>query len=165
MANNEILIEYLNRVKDDIINEQRALGIRLTGRSANSLRVERTRSGASGRFEAGASLTSLDYLPTNFKDIGVRPGVFPPFGPGSKLEQWVKRRGLKATDAEGRVLKSTQIAFLVARKIHARGTDIFNRGGIDVAAITRNSLPETMEELAIFNASEIRDNLNLAIIV
>ncbi len=165
MANNDILRTYLERVKTDIINEQRALGIRLTGASAESLTVARTRSGKSGQFEAGAVLTSIKYLPTNFKDIGVRPDVFPPFGEGSKLEQWVRRRGLTATDSDGRQLTTAQITFLVARKIHAQGTEIFKSGGIDLAAITRDSLPETMSELAIFNASEIRETLNLAIVI
>ncbi len=165
MANNEILIKYLDRVKTDIINEQRALGLRLSGTSAESLTVARTRSATSGRFEAGAVLTSIKYLPTNFKGIGVKAGVFPPFQAGSKLEQWVKRRGLTASDNTGRELNSVQIAFLVARKIHAQGTEIFRSGGVDLAAITRDSLPETMSELAIFNASEIRETLNLAIVI
>ena len=163
-SNNSILIEFLRRVQNRIISEQSNLGIRLTGQSAGSLRVERVRSTKTGRFEAGAVLTSVAYLPTNFKDVGVSPGVFPPFGAGSKLNQWVINRGLTTTDKNGRLQSTEQTSFLVARKIHRAGTEIYSRGGIDFAGIQADEMPETLDELATFNAAAIIEQWNKAIL-
>lgn len=167
MAANDILRNYLERVKRRIIDEQSGLGIKLTGFSARSLMVERTRSSKSGRFEAGATLSSVNYLVTNFDGVGVGPGVFPPFGKESALFEWVKKRGIIATTKEGRILTQAQTTFLVARSIYLRGTDI-NRGavpGIDFEQITADELPDTAQDLALLYGSEILEDFNKAILI
>lgn len=162
--NNDILRGYLLRVKQRLIDEQSTKGIRLTGVSAGSLSVERVRSTKTGRFEAGAILTSIAYFPTNFHKVGVSPGVFPPFGPGSKLETWVIQRGLTTTDKDNRLQTPAQTSFLVARKIYAEGSEYFRRGGIDFQQIQNDEMPETLDELAQFNAKAIIEQWNKAIL-
>lgn len=167
MAANDILRNYLERVKRRIIDEQSGLGIKLTGESARSLMVERTRSTKTGRFEAGATLSSVNYLVTNFDGVGVNPGVFPPFGKDSELFKWVQKRGIIATTKEGRILTQAQTTFLVARSIYQRGTNI-NRGavpGIDFKQITADEMAQTSEELALNFGAEIIEDFNKAILI
>lgn len=163
-SNNDILRDYLSRVKSRLIDSQSGLFIRLSGTSAGSLKVERVRSQKTGRFEAGAILTSIDYFPTNFNRVGVQPGVFPPFGPGSKLERWVIQRGLTTTDKNGRLQSPAQTSFLVARKINAAGTRYHTRGGIPLKSILADEMEPTLKVLATDNAAAIIKQWNTAII-
>ena len=163
---NEILIEYLGRVRTRIKSEQQTGGIRLTGFSASSLQIERARSVKSGRFVAGASLSSVAYLTTNFEGVGVGPGVFPPFGVNSKIFRWTRQRGLTTTDARGRLQTPQQTAFLVAKKIFGEGTRINRgRGGIPFEKIIKEELPETMTDIAQGAAFSILEDFNKAILL
>lgn len=166
MALNDTLRASLERIKARIIEQQNALGIRLTGRSAASLVVERARSVKTGRFVAGASLVSVAYLVTNFKGIGVKAGTFPPFGTGSKLFNWVKSRGIKTTDKNGRLQTTEQTTFLIARIINAMGTNISrNRTpGIDFEKIINEELPATVDAVASDVTAGILKDFNKAIL-
>ena len=166
MAVNDELINYLNRVKVRIIDEQSAAGLRLTGFSANSIQVQRSRSIKSGRFVAGAALGSTAYLVTNFKGIGVKAGVFPPFGKGSSLEKWVRQRGITTTDKDGRIQTAAQTSFLVALSIFKRGTAIRRRSrrGIDYQAILKDELPPTLDEITQDVTADIIGDFNKAIL-
>ena len=167
MALNDSLRNALERVKIGIIDQQAAFGIRLTGRSAASLVVTRSRSVRSGRFVAGASLVSIAYLVTNFAGIGVSKGTFPPFGTGSKLFNWVKARGISTTDANGRLMSTEQTTFLIARKINDSGTRI-NAGtapGIDFNKIVAEEMPETLDDVARDVTTTILEDFNKAIIL
>ena len=167
MPNNAILRQYLERVKTRIIDQQSGYGIRLTGLSANSIIVERARSVKTGRFVGGASLASIDYLLTNFKGIGVRPGVFPPFGTGSALYQWVKKRGISTRDGRGRIQTTEQTTFVIARAIFRRGTRIHQgtARGIEFQNIVSDELPETMDEITGEVTAGIIKDFNKAILL
>ena len=167
MGLNDSLRNSLERVKARIIDEQAARGIRLTGRSASSLTVARSRSVKSGRFVAGASLVSIAYLVTNFTGIGVNPGTFPPFGTGSKLFKWVQSRGISTTDANGRLMTTEQTTFLIARAINADGTRI-NKGtapGIDFNKIIADEMAETLDDVAGDVTASILEDFNKAILI
>lgn len=166
MAKNDILRAYLSRVKDRIIESQANLGIRLTGFSANSIVIVRSRSVKTGRFVAGASLVSVDYLTTNFHGVGVNPGVFPPFGKASKLFNWVNARGFRIIDNDGRIMNSEQTSFLLALNIFRRGTKI-NRGvspGIPFDQIIEDELPDTLDAIAKDESFSIIEKFNKAIL-
>ena len=166
MAINDTLRQYLERVKIRITDDQSAKGIRLTGLSASSLTVTRSRSVKTGRFTAGASLVSIAYLVTNFAGVGVSAGVFPPFGPNSKLFKWVKARGITTTDQRGRIQTPEQTTFIIARAINEHGTQI-NRGtapGIAFQKILRDELPETMEAITEDVTAAILEDFNKAIL-
>ena len=167
MALNDSLRNGLERVKTRIIDQQSGLGIRLSGASASSLVVTRSRSVKTGRFTAGASLVSIAYLVTNFAGIGVSPGTFPPFGPGSKLFRWVRARGITTRDDRGRIQTAAQTTFLIARKINAEGTRI-NRGtspGIDYNQIVNDELPELLDDVTGDITAGILEDFNKAILL
>ena len=167
MAVNDILREYLERVKTQITQEQSALGIRLTGTSAGSLQIERARSTKTGRFVAGATLASVAYLVTNFAGIGVKAGTFPPFGIGSKLHRWVIQRGITTVDNTGRLQTPAQTTFLIARKIGASGSRIARGAspGVDFQSIIRDELPDTMDEITEDVTVGILEDFNKAILL
>lgn len=166
MAINDDLRNSLEIIKTNIIDQQTGKGIRLTGRSAASLMVTRSRSVKTGRFVAGASLVSIAYLVTNFAGSGVAPGTFPPFGRDSELFKWVRQRGIVSTDSRGRIQTTEQTTFLIARSINEKGTQIYQNPslGIDLQRIVADEMPETLAAVGASASEAIIEDFNKQII-
>lgn len=106
MTRAEAVKEFIDKVKLAYIEDQKAKNIRASGRSAESLRDDVTPN--FGR------LYGVAYF--EFQRRGRRPGGFPPI---DAILQWIKDKGIQAD------IPDKSLAFLIARKIAKKGTDIF----------------------------------------
>jgi len=128
----EILREELERLRLDIITQQSTLGIKDSGRSADSIKIVQARG-------LSAELTAVGYLATNFDKVGRRPGRQPPV---DDILLWGK---LQPEGNETRL----QAAFKVARAIGEMGTLIFRGAqGIDITELTKQSATRVSKALA-----------------
>lgn len=106
MTRIEAVGKFLTKVRLAYIEDQRGKDIRTTGRSAASFR---------GVTEPeGGKLLATGYV--HFQKIGRKPGHWPPI---EDILQWIKDKGIQSDIPE------KSLAFLIARKIFRKGTDIF----------------------------------------
>jgi len=128
----EILREELEKLILEIKTQQQTLGIKDSGRSADSIKIVQARG-------LSAQLTAVGYLATNFDKVGRRPGRQPPV---EDIERWGK---LQVEAGETR----RQAAFRVARAIGNMGTLIFRgQQGIDITELTKQSATRVSKALA-----------------
>lgn len=111
----EVIKDFFEKVKKAYIEDQRSKGIRASGKSADTLRIE-------SNTKAG-KLYGQAYI--HFQKVGRKPGAFPPI---DAILQWIKDKGIVAD------IPDKSLAFLIARKIAKKGTDIFlkKRPALDV---------------------------------
>lgn len=103
--------KLLDEVKKAYIEDQEAKGIRASGKSAKSIKKQ-------VKLTEG-TLTGAKYF---FQQRhGRRPGKFPPV---SEILEWIKTKGITPKDSRTSI---KSLAFLFARKIAERGTDIFQK--------------------------------------
>lgn len=122
----------LDEVRKAYIKDQESKGIVSSGKSAKSLRI------VSG--ETSGTLFGSAYF---FQQVnGRKPGKFPPV---SAIIDWIREKGIKATDIPERSL-----AFIIARKIAEKGTDIYQgkRPGIDVDEKIKELVKQFRESVA-----------------
>jgi hypothetical protein len=123
----EVLQAELNILKDELIAEYDALGMRASGQWADSLEVQTS--------EMRGTLLGLDY--TRQLQFGRDAGRFPPI---NLIEKWIEDKGINYT---GITLSS--LAFLIARKISREGWDRNGFGGVDL--IGRIVKPERIQRI------------------
>jgi hypothetical protein len=123
----EVLQAELNILKDELIAEYDALGMRASGQWADSLEVQTS--------EMRGTLLGLDY--TRQLQFGRDAGRFPPI---NLIEKWIEDKGINYT---GITLSS--LAFLIARKISREGWDRNGFGGVDL--IGRIVTPERIQRI------------------
>lgn len=103
--------KLLDEVKKAYIEDQEAKGIRASGKSAKSIKKQVK--------PTEGTLTGAKYF---FQQRhGRRPGKFPPV---SEILEWIKTKGITPKDSRTSI---KSLAFLFARKIAERGTDIFQK--------------------------------------
>ena len=144
------IYDVLEDIKQDIIDEYEQKGLKASGAFERSLNIRRQ-----GRGKVMLSIPPYSQFISKFKSNrgGRKPGGFPPL---SIIEQWVKDKGLQIRDiTTGRFRRKTptttkQVAFLIARKIAEKGTDIHlgKREAIDLDRITDNVFDYKMDEIA-----------------
>jgi hypothetical protein len=107
----------LDGVRESYIADQKVKGIRSSGKSAASLRIE-------AKPLSGAVYGAKYFVQ---QTVGRKPGKFPPL---DDIVDWIRAKRIKP---EGKTTER-QLAFLFARKIAQKGTDIFQgkRQGIDI---------------------------------
>ena len=103
--------KLLDEVKKSYIEDQAAKGIRSSGASAKSLKTHPK--------PTGGTLTGSAYFYQQMH--GRKPGKFPPV---SDILEWIKTKGITPKDSRTSI---KSLAFLFARKIAERGTDIFQK--------------------------------------
>jgi len=137
-----ILRQVLEDIVQDIKTQQQTLGIRDSGRSADSIKI------IGGR-GVGASIQAVGYLATNFDKVGRGPGKQPPV---DDILMWGK---LQPEGNETRL----QAAFRVARGIANEGTLIFKgQQGIDITQIAKEGgakVAKALSENAVLQFSEV----------
>ena len=109
MAASQSIETLLNGVREAYISDQAAKGIKASGKSAASLRIEVT--------ENQGTLYGQSYFYQ--QKHGRRPGKFPPI---DDILDWIREKRITPKDSK---TTERQLAFLFARKIAQRGTDIF----------------------------------------
>ena len=100
---------FMEGVRKAYVEDQAAKGIRASGASAESLRIETS--------DEGGKLYGSAYF---YQQIfGRRPGSFPPI---EAILEWMRGKGVQPSDEK---TSERQLAFLIARKIANSGTDIY----------------------------------------
>lgn len=130
-----LIEDFLNNVKDSLIADYKAKGLKASGLTEKLLKV--TGRGDSWRLE------TPDYF--IFEILGRGPGEIPPL---EEIRNWVISKGLP--------IKS---AVPIAKVIGREGTRIFKREaeGIDFQGIFDQEMKDFLRELGDEQASEIAD--------
>jgi len=145
MTPREAILSHINKVDIDFFKQQRDRGIH-----------------ASGKSEAGAELTATDttgemkvfrYVWTNLTGVGRKPGKFPPI---QMIRNWIDSKGIQPTD-----ISKDSLAFLIARKIARKGTDIFmnKRVGISLDEAIAKNEPEFLKNITDIGFKKMDEQL------
>lgn len=111
MNRKAIYTEYLEKFKKDLIANYDKLGLRASGKFADSLEYE----------IKGNKLTMYGAYHSIFMENGRGSGGFPPL---KAIEEWIEvKKGLPAIFVE----KKKQFAFIIARKIAREGIKVPNQ--------------------------------------
>lgn len=134
LTNREILIQFFEAIRNDIITEHLAQNQRASGRTLESLEI--SVNDFQGTLSGAAHIGVLE--------DGRRAGGFPPV---NRIEQWIKDKGIIPKG------KTTplQLAFIIARKISIEGTLLHQRGGnsgVLSKAINEGRISALLESLA-----------------
>jgi hypothetical protein len=130
----EALTQFLEHIRNEIIQEHIRQGQRVTGKTLESLEISVN--------DTTGTLSAAGYI--GVLEDGRRPGKFPPV---SKIEQWIKDRGIIP---KGKI-SITGLAFIMARKISQEGTILNQRGGnsgVLSKAISEDRIKSLLESLA-----------------
>lgn len=147
MTRQEAVKDFFDKLRQARIDDQKAKGIRASGFSADSQRVEVD--------EFGGRLIGADYF--YFQTNGRKPGGMPPI---EAIIEWLKHKTtFQVTADEGPGLRG--LAFAIARKIAKKGTDIYQgkRPGLSIEA----KLVELKKEL-VNNIGQIEKEKLLEVI-
>jgi len=115
------ITNQLELKRAELIARHDELGMRATGKFAESLNVEVKQWGSM----INASLTGLSY--GFYLSEGRAPGRLPPI---KKIEEWIIAKGI--TGNLQKEISVSSLAFLIARKIAREGTAYFKQGGTDL---------------------------------
>ena len=140
----DILKEEIDLIIIDLIKKYDELGMRSSGKWANSLEPIIK--------EGSAVLLGEDY--TQQLSTGRRPGTFPPI---KAIEQWIIEKPISLEAG----MKLSTLAFLIARKIAENGTVYFQEGGTDLldAVITPQRIQSIINKVSEFQIKELETDL------
>lgn len=148
LSSREIMSQFLEAVRNDIIQEHIAQGQRVTGKTLESLEISVN--------DIKGTLSAAGYI--GVLEDGRRPGKFPPI---SKMAQWIQDRGIVP---KGKI-SILSLAFLMARKISLEGTLLHRSGGgsgVLSKAINQGRLDALLESLADkYQADAMSEVLNV----
>ena len=141
-----IVAEEVEALRQRIIANMRSQGAVASGRTINSLRVEREKD--------GAMLVSDSRMPFGVLETGRRGGRVP-MGFQDIILQWMRDKGVSGTPipyTTNRQHKYTpqergdrSLAYFISRKIRREGTRLFREGGRDT--IYSQEIPKTMQRV------------------
>jgi hypothetical protein len=139
MTRKEAVEIFLERCKRGYIEDQLSKGIRASGHSAESLKIE-------ADVNNGKLLGASYFIQ---QKVGRKPGSFPPI---EAIINWIKVKGIQVTDISERTL-----AFLIARKIHRLGTDIHlgKRPGLSIEEVLLKARMELLRSLRDMAVEEL----------
>lgn len=114
MNYNDIIFFELEQIKQELIRQYDAKGMRASGNFATSLEVIKN--------PKGAELWGANYAEQLEK--GRDAGKFPPI---SAIEEWIKDKGIQYQN-----ITISSLAFLIARKISREGWNRQGFGGVEL---------------------------------
>ena len=130
--------KWAEDLRSQIVSRQQQLNFWATGRSADQLQVGEFRS---PRFKFNLPILTTKgsrraFIAYGTMQVGRKPGLRPPF---ESIRAWVEAKGI--SDPERSV---DQLAFLIARAIGERGTQVFQgaREGLDIDRIVQANADE-----------------------
>lgn len=126
----QLLITEFEALKNELIAKYDELGMRASGRWADSLSVEVS--------EHGAEILQESY--GEQLENGRKPGTPPP---SEAIEQWLKDKGIASRLEKGMTVSS--LGFLIARKIGREGWNRQQHGGINL--ISSVVTPERIQKI------------------
>jgi len=141
MAASQSIDTLLDGVRDAYIQDQKAKGIRASGKSAETMRKEATQN--TGKLFGAKYFYQQKH--------GRRPGKFPPI---DDILNWIREKRITPKDSK---TTERQLAFLFARKIAQSGTDIFE--GKRPALNVEEKIKELVAQFAKNIATEFKDKI------
>jgi hypothetical protein len=146
----------ITTLKDNIIREQAARGVKASGRSARSLRKEVT--------DSAGRLYGLYYFLQQEQGRGPTRTLEPSTPTlRERIFSWLGEKGINPTD-----ITKESLAYVIARKIHNEGTKLYrklNKGeandavkvGIEdgINAVIKQYKPELVKKMSISLRSQI----------
>jgi hypothetical protein len=134
---------FLERVRDEIVDEQIQKDLFASGKSASSLQVVAT--------ETGGQLVGDDSFIYQTDKVGRRPGTMPPI---KAIEEWIEVKMLSFLNP-----------WAVAKSIAKKGTSIFRgeRKGIDIDKILETNREILIKDLADASKFEVQNAIKEAI--
>jgi hypothetical protein len=145
LTNREILSQFLEAVRNEIMAEHIRQGQRVTGRTLESLEISVN--------DNEGILYGARYI--GVLEDGRRPGKMPPI---SKIEEWIKNRGILP---KGKMSISA-LAFVMARKISLEGTVLHRDGGMSGVlskAINQGRIDALIDSLSDKYRSEVESEV------
>lgn len=151
LTTNEIVAEYLNRIKDGIIADAESKSQKIP---VSSFRVE--------SISFGGKLYAADYF--KYLVTGRGPGKRPP---PDKMLKFVQDNPQMLEEAR-KVFKNiseNSLAFLIGRKIGREGTDIFTgrKPGIDLKGAVEGPMEEFLQRIAYHEALNVAGEIREAV--
>ena len=127
-----IIKSFLESIREDIIAEQKKLGIKASGKSADSMRIEADES--SGKLYGSKAI--------RFQVLGRGPGKFPP---PQTIKDWINQKPIPVVG-----ITVDSLAYLIGRKISLEGTDIYQgkRPGLPLNDIIERNTKPFIERMA-----------------
>lgn len=133
LTTKETISELLDNIRKVYVDRQKEQGIRSSGESADSLRIETT--------DTSGTLYGAKYFYQ--QKFGRKPGKFPPV---DDILDWIRAKKITPKDPK---TSERQLAFIFARKIARSGTDIHQgkREGLKVEDQVEELVKEFMKKL------------------
>ena len=124
--NRDLIIQFLETIREQIIRDQAEKGMRATGKSADSLRINMIDD------DEGQLLGSVAI---RFQVTGRGPGKFPP---RENILEWMRARQIEES-----------ALYAIQKKIAERGTDIFQgkRPGLSLNEIIDDNFGQFQTEI------------------
>lgn len=134
MTDREILQQEFQLIKQDLIKKHNELKMKASGKWEQSLEVEVK--------DNKATLYGMHY--TYQLQHGRTPGKMPPI---QAIEDWIINKGIKPISEK---MKTSTLAFLIARKIKQEGTKYFKQGGTDLidSVVTPERIQKIINRIA-----------------
>ena len=148
MTTIETISEWQSNFQNDLVKKYNELGLRASGKWERSLRHE-TKETVKG-YEVIQYGEHYSYQLEN----GRNPGKFPPI---KAIEQWVKDKGIIATD-----ISQKSLIFLISRKIATEGIkvpNLYNKGGLISDVFTKNRVDLLISSIKNSTLHEMKSNV------
>ena len=141
--------KYLNEWKEEIIRNHERAGQVASGKTKDSIQVKMR--------EDGGSLVGASYIYVLEKGRGKskksQGGVLK-----NNIKSWILAKGITP---DGKV-KLDDLAYLITRKIHEEGTQLFKNGGrtdIYSNVITRENIKKMIKEIGVDYMKQIKSQI------
>lgn len=146
MLNKDLLSQFLEAIKQDVIAEQQRQNKIASGESIRSYEV----------VTEGNELYTVGQLKASnywdFIENGRGPGKFPPL---ERIQQWIKEKGI---ESDLRKIKS--LAYVIGKKIAEKGTNQYDQGPAGLLMAATESRLEAFQTLILENTgTKIQDDL------
>lgn len=141
--NSKIIAEEMEALKVEIIAEYNASGKRTSGEFEQGLEIKQN----------GTSATLLGYLYLGGRAAGKMPPI-------SAIEKWIQLKGITPIEAK---MKTSTLAYLIARKIAKEGTNPENHLYIYDKIITPERIDKIMERLNKININAFINEVTIMI--
>lgn len=139
MTPSDILKHELELIKIDLIKKHDELGMRASGKWAESIEVNVK--GTSGTISGNKYTEQLQN--------GREGGKYPPV---KEIERWLYEKGITPLEEK---MKLSTLAFLIARKIAQDGTKYYQQGGTDLidSVITPERIQRIIDQVSEFHVN------------
>ncbi len=148
MTTIETISEWQSNFQNDLVKKYNDLGLRASGRWEKSLRHELKIT------EKGYELIQYGEHYTYQLENGRRAGKFPPI---QAIEEWVKQKGIVATD-----ISQKSLIFLISRKIAQIGIQVPNKnnvGGLISDVFTKNRVDSLIDSIKNTKLREMKSDV------